>query len=419
MELLILPLLEIVTFFATALIPAVFELVFAVLGLLGELIGALVSLAYERRKTKPDAAPDQHTETAQQTVAAPSDTLTADEPSAWSRRIATTRKWTRRLAWVSCGLLVVSGLVFIAIQQLAFEPTIRMMFGELKATNDIEISFDRAEGNFATGKLQLRGVRIWRTNSRVSNFDIRMGSLDLDVDISALAGGELLFESVHVAEARGEYHRVGSSEPNANRKPYIIQDLQVQDVDVTVKWRTQTVPVEVARLQASPLRSEWSAFDVMFRSNGTGKVYGQDLNLTSAKSGVDVESTMTATGLPVEKALRDFGGPFKWLTNGGADLRCRTAWRDTDDDLELQSEWSISLNNVKAGAPDDASRAVKVAAFPVVVYLNRRSKPLQTEFSIPIAKSMFQGQTWPITSELFSLTKSAAVAVFKRMLKRE
>jgi hypothetical protein len=279
-----------------------------------------------------------------------------------------------------------------------FESSLRFSLRQIKNRTNIAITFDKAEGNFWTGKIQLNNVSVLRQNHKISEFDLQGNNIELDLSMVNLLRWSFVFESVKISGFKGTWEQVGKSDKLKPRKNFRIdrlsmEDIQIDFTDHTLEKEPFKTVIKLDNMESVPLRSHWAMFDILFRSRGHGSVNGIPFKVDSEKG----KHFCSADNLPVE-FLAHYLRIFDWFDNGKVDLLIE----DKVDKGEVVIHWSLILHDFHAKVPEEANLKIKAAALPLVTFLNLKSKHLPLEFELRIKEKEFQFQS---TTELNDLVR--------------
>lgn len=403
MEVLILLVMAIAQLFAVV-IPAAIMLAVQVCALILELIFELIAwAAFGKTKKKPSSVAAAEESSAEKKTPDKKTARPAFSDKQWKR----IRVWTRRVALAFGVLLVLTlGTIFV-LNAFFFQPTLRWALNKVDQSTGIAITFDGAEGNFWTGRVEISGAQFKRQGNPVSDFDIAIEKLSIDLAMSDALRGKARFEKLSFQGVSGEYIRFKPAEKTGKKRRYSIDSLSVNDVkidftDHTFKNQPFQTTLEVERFAAKPYRSNWAVFDILFHSNATGKIDGSPFTLVSKEVNGEKRTEWKATDLRVEHLGQQLGGPFRWLREGLFDIEVIDRWK-TDGNTDIESHCSFVLRDLKVQTPQNASLTTKTIAAPVVAFLNKHGKRLPLEFDIKLDEKQFEAK---YSAEAAGLTKA-------------
>jgi hypothetical protein len=187
-----------------------------------------------------------------------------------------------------------------------------------------------------------------------------------------------------------------------------IEDAQLTWHDVTQPNRPIHLDIEVDSLETAPFRSQWAAFDVLFRTSARGRIAGGPFQISTREVPDGRETRWNAQSLPVSIASAYLGGPFSWITEGMLDVDVVDRWSIPEEQLDIEMDWKLVLKDIQADVPDDAAGPVKAVAVPVVNYLNEHPREVPLEFSVTINRGEFSGRMSPPLEFLMQVLGDAA-----------
>jgi hypothetical protein len=164
------------------------------------------------------------------------------------------------------------------------------------------------------------------------------------------------------------------------------------------------------------VRSDWAAFDVLFRSNGTGTLAGGAFTLSARETADDRETEWQADGLPVTLAREYLGGPYRWIAGGTLDARVLNTWQVPDTAADIRMEWQLTFRNVQAETPEDVAPALRPLAKPVVAYFNTHAERIPLRLETTISKQEFVGRMSPPLELITDAVSEAATKALKEKL---
>ncbi|MCA9176489.1 MAG: hypothetical protein KDB14_18505 [Planctomycetales bacterium] len=380
---------------------------------MGKLVEALVSGGdddHDASDSEKSPALDGHASSAHLgAVETPSPANTA-APSIW--QAINWKLWRRRLLLTSAisatGLL----LVVLLLQTFLLGPLARRLVVPAAARDGIQLEFVQATGNLFVGRLHFRQVRLQRDDDDLSNFDLNVEQLSLDVDMSQLLLGNFRFDSVRGEGIAGSYTRVGKRPPDAPKRPFEIGvltliDSRVRVVDTTLLPIERLGPLEVQspsfdltveRAVVTPFRSSLAVFDALFHSEVNGAINGHAISASSSGSSESRRRTEWVLDHVKLSTLTQFaGGASQWLPEGELSARVSSEWSELDDTLPLHC--LIGLHDVRSQDKAATSVTQKLAATAASAWLKRHSGE-SVEFDASLPRSAFEGKLWLHSVEL-------------------
>lgn len=211
----------------------------------------------------------------------------------------------------------------------------------------------------------------------------------------------------------GDYERRNSTPDQLPRRTFVVQRLRVDDADIAFRdtsepGRALQLRIEVDSLTTEPFRSQWAAFDVLFRSNGGGRIEGGAFALATREVSEGRETTWDAKDVPVAIAGAFLGGPFAWITEGTVDVKVVDRWALPVESLDIDMDWEFVFKDIGAQPPDDLPPPARLLAEPVTAFLNEHSPELVLAFSLTINRNEFSGRMSPPLEVLMRIVGQAA-----------
>jgi hypothetical protein len=300
--------------------------------------------------------------------------------------------WWRWLALAAGGALIAVAAI-PTMNYLLFEHCLRLALRGVKQSHGIVVTYQSAEGNWLKGRAELRGARLERRGHQISDFDLTVNRLQMDCDARKAIAGQFAFESVVANSVRGQYTKIGKRSGTGPRRHYTIDrltigDLQLDYVDRSRPPRVMQVPLEVASLEVDNYRSRWALFDVLFRSQTQGTIYGRPFAITSRAGAEANESVFKVTDLPLSLLGQRISAPLGGRVDGVVDADIRTLWQPQDESTELKMNCRLLAHNLTLYMPNGALQRAAGSAMASRV---PRSVPM--EFNLAMNKQAFDGQT--------------------------
>jgi hypothetical protein len=300
--------------------------------------------------------------------------------------------WSHWLA-LAAGGLVVTIAAIPAMNLLLFEHCLRLALRGIEQSYGIVVTYQAAEGNWLVGRAELRGARLKRQGHAISDFDLSIDRLNVDCHARRVISGEFAFESVVISSLQGRFTQTGKRDPSKPRRHYTIDRLTIGDatldfVDRSRPPQVMRVPLLVASLEVDGYRSRWSLFDVLFRSNTRGTIYGQPFEITSGMAADAQESVFKVTGLPLSLLRKRISVPLGGRVEGLADVNIRTRWQPQEESSRLKMHCRLLAHSFRLYMPNGlfqrAARSMVASRLP-------RNIPM--EFDLVMSKKAFDGQT--------------------------
>jgi hypothetical protein len=319
-----------------------------------------------------------------------------DGAKAWSRlqflRAPTIVYWSRWLALAAGGLLITI-VAIPAMNYLLFEHCLHLALRGIERAHGIVVTYESADGIWLAGRAELRGARLERRGHAISEFDLAVDRLNVDCDAKKIISGEFAIESVVVTSVRGRFTKTGKRDPSLPRQHYTIDRLTIGDMQLDIVDRSRPprilrVPLQVTSLEIDGYRSRWALFDVLFRSQTQGTVYGRPFEITSQASAEANEAVFKVTGLPLSLLGRRISAPLGGRVEGLVNANIQTRWQPQGESKELKMHCGLLAHNFTMRMPNNP---IARAAGPAMATRVPRNVPL--EFDLVMNEEAFDGQT--------------------------
>jgi hypothetical protein len=290
-------------------------------------------------------------------------------------------RWWRRLLWAAVGVFGLSLLGLLLIDLLLFAPALRIALDQIELRSGLDITFERADGNVFTGRLELTGVGIRRSGGGL-DVALTIREVALDVDMLGLHRDALPLSLVRAVGVRGSLVRRDAGEA-APTRPFVIAELALEDVQIdfedAINAPFRSLPLEFDQLRVSPLRSEFAMLDVLCGSEARGSARGYGFGAGG--------QAWHARGIPIGPAAHKFGAAGRWIRGGDLDVTLRC---DGDRDAEqVPLTIDLRLHNFKIAPPGDGAR--NLPASRIAAALAGLGPEMQLRFGFAIARERFRG----------------------------
>lgn len=315
------------------------------------------------------------------------DDASADRKAKKDRR----RKIANRVILVSGIVIFALLLTVLVVNAFFFQPATRLVLGYVESKTDIEIAFDKAEGNLWTGRIQLHGVTVKRRDHPVSCFDLKADLIALDVSVPSLISPRGSFkttvvESLKISGMEGKWDQYEDSQDAEwkKRRNFRIEHMALDDLrfDYTDHTRPKKLHVELAidHLESRPFRSYLALFDLLFRSNIRGSINGTPYKFETDDLEKVTETRWECKDLPVDIPASCFGTPFDWFDSGKIDFLIVNRW-NVD---EIVMDWNLTFRDFHAKAPEGTSLVTKAKFAPLLLFMNRHAANLPLRFKLEL-----------------------------------
>ncbi|UCH93680.1 MAG: hypothetical protein JSV88_25895 [Candidatus Aminicenantes bacterium] len=305
--------------------------------------------------------------------------------------------WLRRLSITFTVLFIITLALALVINFFLFEPTARLVLGQVKTRTGIDVTFDSAKGNIFAGTVQMTGVKLKREKHQSSLFDLHAEDLSLDMDMTALITFKAVMEELKVTGLKGTFRRVGKVTRMKSRKSFIIENFILEDIDLQFSDTTRgekpvTASVKVPKMQSAPFRSQLSIFDFLFNSTCNGTLEEtSSFAIEKKESPEDRKSQWTLNDLPLELIGEYVGGPLKLISEGSVFIEVQNQ-RHTGEKPGIKMDWHLVIRDIKARVPEEYpdTGIKRRMADRVVSYINDHPGEFSFRFSLDIKEETFK-----------------------------
>ena len=330
-----------------------------------------------------------------------------------------------RLVTRACAIiLAVTLLGSYVLNALLFEETVRWILAGIHHQTGIETTFHAAQGNLWSGMAGMSRVRIRRENHPHSNFDVKIDELLIDVGVLRLWRGEFALQEFRAQDVQGQIEWLEVPD-DRQRHPFRIDRVEVAKVDVKWTDRTRGRPIE-ARLEidefrCAPFRSNWAAFDTLFRGTSEGRIAGRPFTIVSGPIEGGRQTRWKGEALPAHVVGAYLGGPFRWIEEGKVDLDVTDRWQVGDiaspslDAADIAMDWKLVFRDLRIAPPPDASAMQRKLGEPVAKFLTAHGDRVALDFELTLNARQFAGRASVETAGLLKdLAKAAAFALARK-----
>lgn len=311
------------------------------------------------------------------------------------RRVGSGAAKKMLIAFLAVGALIFA-MLFV-VNTFYFADSVRLVFDALERRSGIETRCSEINGSVFSGKISLDECAVARAGHASADFQLELDSVDIDLQISSLLGTAEV-QTAQIAGLRGLVRRHEPAEQvdggvEKPRRAFVIQDLTIEGVDVTLSGFNKDggvfeLPVQVNSATSAPLRSRLALFDVLFRSNATGAIAGAEFEIKTAGDSGGRQTVWRASDVPVASFGAMMGGVLSWFSDGVVDVYVEDRWR-RGDRLEIDMDWRLGLRDVEVKAPDSAGAMTRLATGPIVAYVNRHDGDFPFEFQLTLNEDQF------------------------------
>jgi len=305
----------------------------------------------------------------------------------------------RKILIVFLAIAAVILVALFVVNKLYFAESVRMVFGALERRADIETECSGINGSVFSGRIALRKCTIDRTDHPGSDFQLKLDSVDFDVQLTSLFGTAEV-QTAHISGLRGSVTRhqtrenVDDDTIEKPRRAFVIQDLKIEDVAVSLSGVNKDggkfeLPVHLSSATSAPLRSRLALFDVLFRSNAAGEIAGAEFEIETGGDSEGRQTIWRASDVPIANFGAMVGGALSWFHDGVVDVYVEDNWR-RDGQLEIDMDWNLRFRNVEVRAPNSSGVVARLATGPIVDYVNSHDGEFPFEFQMVINERQFE-----------------------------
>jgi len=304
-----------------------------------------------------------------------------------------------RVLIVFLGFVVVTFCALFVANTFYFADSVRAVFGVLERRAGIETSCADIDGSVFSGRISLGDCTVVRKDHVRSEFQLDLDKADFDVRLSSLFGTAEI-ETAHVTGLAGivKRHPVdadpdGDETVEKPRRSFVIRDLRIEDVNLELSGVNKDggafeLPVRIDTATSAPLRSRLALFDILFRSNASGKIAGAEFEVKTGGDPGGRQTAWRATEVPVASFGAMVGGALSWFQEGVVDVYVEDKWR-RDGQLEIDMDWRLAFRDIEVKAPEHAGLMTKLATVPIVAYVNSYDGEFPLEFELVINENQF------------------------------
>lgn len=318
----------------------------------------------------------------------------------------------RKALFAFLALVAVTVCALLIVNTFYFADSVRAVFGVLERRGGIETSCEDIDGNAFSGRISLGNCRIVREQHEKTEFRLELDTVDFDLRLSSLLGTAEI-ETADVRGLRGSVkrHQV-SADPDSDesiekpRRSFVIQDLRIDDVDLMLSGINKDggafeLPVQIESATSAPLRSRRALFDILFRSNLTGKIAGAEFDVRTGGDPGGRQTAWRATGVPVASFGAMAGGALSWFQEGTVDVYVEDKWR-RDGQLDIDMDWRLAFRDIEVRAPATTGVITRMATGPIVAYVNSYDGEFPLEFQLVVNESQFDYKSSLATAGLWT-----------------
>ena len=250
------------------------------------------------------------------------------------------------------GLVLLFGLLAIfvlAFNSFGVEPTLRMVLGRIQERTGTQVRFASASGNLLTGSLAVNGVSMKREVEGRNAFSLDVSHLTADVAILRLADPVWQMDRLHLLGVKGDFQVVERKEGGggiSGGRVFEAREVLVSNAELTFVNRKDvpegvTTQVEVEELKVEEYRSDWSLYDLLYRSTLAGKVDGQPFTFTREQADGTQKVTWHMEKLQLGKWSRGWASGVALAVAGAGEVKAVHSW-PIENPYTIQQHWIVT-----------------------------------------------------------------------------
>lgn len=318
----------------------------------------------------------------------------------------------------------VAVLLAVLVNTVWFEPSFRWLAKRVSARTGIELSFAGVQGSYFSGKMELNQLKVHRAGDPSLNFDFAVQDLKVALSPMRVLERPVRLDSLVLNHVRGTVQRIQQAPPAREkghadilvaiqlkpRRSFQIDRLNITDGKLHIQDQQADdvldVELVVDSLESAPLRADYAAFDLLFRSSATGSLQNRPFSVQTSLQDGGQSTSWKAEGLPVSIPRHFIGGLFKCVIAGTVDVDVTDYWK-LGDATEIDMAWSMTFRQVEAELPEDLSKFEAKLAGAAVKYINENGEELPLAFGLRINEEEFKGSASLKASGLFTAVSEA------------
>lgn len=315
------------------------------------------------------------------------------------------RPWLRlrrRLAW-SLALL---GGALLVVDLFFFEPLVNVVLGSVDDREDLDLRFAHAEGSFILGRIELEQLELAGTRGELADpsarFALHIDSLVIDIDTAALLALDLAVEELALDGVQGSYDRLRRSEREPARprergpaREFRVDRFHVGSLALTLRdhvgGQLRELPLELVELDIGPLRSDLAAFDLLYRSRGSGAIAGIAFEMAAHELDGVPQLTLDVHDIPLD----ELGAPLERAAGvraaGKADLHMVNRYHADAGEPELELDVTMTLRELDIRSGERATLGTKLMLELAGKALARLGPSFPVAFEVRIAERELAG----------------------------
>ncbi|MDO5581520.1 MAG: hypothetical protein Q4G69_10305 [Planctomycetia bacterium] len=390
MEILVVVLAE----FLAGLILPVFFIFLNFIGLIFQSLFLVLEFFFElflNRKKK--SSPDKSALTAEgKTEGGSPDSQTDRKESVKTApRTAPKRRLHKIAVWGSsiCLLIfLVPIAVFIFANSFFVSSAARMLLVPIEKKTGYEIRFEKAKGDLFSGKIELDTVSVVRKDHLVSQVDLKIKEVMVDISWSDLKEKRLVFEKVDLDHITGRWEQIAKPDKLKPRRDYLIHDLDLSDVQIDFEDRSNAIhpfdlKLRINSAQVHSMRSDWAIYDFLSRSNVLGTVNEIPFQIVSTSG----ENQCRMSDIPADGIFAFTGNLLNYVDTGKLDVQII---QKPLPEGKIDMEWSLLLRDYSVRIPDSGNSKIRIALIPLQVFMKEKAKDLPLNFHFRLEEKIFR-----------------------------
>jgi len=270
-----------------------------------------------------------------------------------------TRPKRRRGAKILTAAVIL--LVAIAVTlRIAAKPLVDRALAGLEERDGTRITYQDLSIDVLTGRIQMSGVRVERDREDGLACALDVDDAEIDLHVPALLTGHRRLERVACLGVRGEIRYAADGEASPGRREggsFVIDEVLLSDIDVAVALLRTGNDLEgrihIGDWRTAPLRRRMALFDVLYRTNAEGEVFGAPFAITCSGDDSGLTTMWRAENLPLAALATTGQRPLTWLKSGSVDAEVEDQWR-VDSPRAIHTDYRLHLRDAEVSLPSEA-----------------------------------------------------------------
>jgi hypothetical protein len=198
----------------------------------------------------------------------------------------------------------------------------------------------------------VNGVTLKREVEGRNAFQLEIASLTADLAVLRLADPVWQMDRLDLLGVKGEFQIVERKEGGgaiAGGRVFETREVLVQNAELAFMNRRDvpegiTTQVEIEKLQVDEYRSDWSLYDLLYRSTLTGKVDGEPFTFTPALADGKQTVTWKLDRIDLSKWSRGWALRGALALAGPAQVTAVHSW-PVEQPYTIQQHWKIAAES--------------------------------------------------------------------------